>query len=554
MNNASFDGLTFEQTLKLVQDRYDCLGIHCSLVGTSTSADSSWPSCVDTTDANFIPNMAGYEPFSKASTELSKIDLDVSTILSFIVMESNEAAWDIYTNGRNVVGDDGSYISLRSLKLPKHPSVVEIYDKFNSENGEDYLGLTESAIRGTDNFASTTPLQNSGAASLGLVTMDLHLAILDNMYTAVQSCRDGDDSLVGRALFDRAVALTIGWAEGQQISGSSTDGYLFFQLAQEACKVFSTCDENGNSPINKQLIQSFSNADGIISAKMCDKLEEEVEIIETYLQTIIIDIFAYHLASVEQSDTHFALAHTAAYAILPFMRTLDNASADVVEQNVGTFPTTSYLPDGIDAVYSALKSYADIKGIDCNFLGSSVCEGYVSSDVDADSVAVPNDSGLTLAGGEYTPFTDVTELLSLSTMIGNVCNAQDSATAKSFYISEDSITGFSLQSLSLTAEDVMTDEILYNQYVYSFVDEVDKTNGQLLFDQLPATQYGNTIISDAIDDNLQLGCLSVKGQCMQYFSISIVLFVSHQYPCDNICSFVDVDVGSAQAKRRNRRM
>ena len=86
-NNASFDGTKFGPTLKLLQDRYDCLGIHCSLVGTSTSSDSSWPVCVDTTDPKYIPNIAGYRAFSKSSAEYSKIDLDVSTILSFIVME-----------------------------------------------------------------------------------------------------------------------------------------------------------------------------------------------------------------------------------------------------------------------------------------------------------------------------------------------------------------------------------------------------------------------------------------------------------------------------------
>ena len=87
INNASFDESKFGPTLQLLQDRYDCLGIYCGLVGTSTSADSSWPGCVDTTDANYIPNIAGYAPYSKSAVTLSKIDLDVSTILTFILME-----------------------------------------------------------------------------------------------------------------------------------------------------------------------------------------------------------------------------------------------------------------------------------------------------------------------------------------------------------------------------------------------------------------------------------------------------------------------------------
>jgi hypothetical protein len=56
----------------------------------------------------------------------------------------------------------------------------------------------------------------------------------------------------------------------------------------------------------------------------------------------------------------------------------------------------------------------------------------------------------------------------------------------------------------------MSNEVLFNQYVYSFMDDVDKTYGPLLFDQLLAVEHNNT--SDAIDENVVLGCLSVKGE------------------------------------------
>jgi hypothetical protein len=85
--------------------------------------------------------------------------------------------------------------------------------------------------------------------------------------------------------------------------------------------------------------------------------------------------------------------------------------------------------------------------------------------------------------------------------------------------------GFTLQSLFLTAKDVMSNEVLFNQYVYSFMDDVDKTYGSLddvdktygslLFDQLPAVEHSNTITSDAIDENVALGCLSVKGEIFE---------------------------------------
>jgi hypothetical protein len=294
---------------------------------------------------------------------------------SFNISQANDAAWDVYKNGRNVVGDDGSYISIHSLKLPTHPSVVDIYNKFNSDYGINYLELTESAIQGTGNFASTTPLQNSAAASLALVAMDLHIAILENLYQAVLSCQVGDDSLVYRALFDRAAALIIGWTEGRLESGSDTDGYLFFQIAQEVCEYFSSCDVNGDSAINTLLNTSFNNGAGIISNNLgCETVEEEVGIIETYLQAILIDNLVYHLNSAEQDERHYLLAHVSAYALLPFMQAVDKDSADVVEQELGGYPTDLYLPDGIQGVYSAIKSYVDIKGIDCSLLSSSICE------------------------------------------------------------------------------------------------------------------------------------------------------------------------------------
>ena len=71
---------------------------------------------------------------------------------SFNISQANDSAWNVYKNRRNVVGDDGSYISIHSLKLPTHPSVVDIYNKFNSDYGINYLELTESAIQGTGNF------------------------------------------------------------------------------------------------------------------------------------------------------------------------------------------------------------------------------------------------------------------------------------------------------------------------------------------------------------------------------------------------------------------
>jgi hypothetical protein len=69
----------------------------------------------------------------------------------------------------------------------------------------------------------------------------------------------------------------------------------------------------------------------------------------------------------------------------------------------------------------------------------------------------------------------------------------------------------SIESMSLFAKYVMDDKLLFNQYVYAFFDNVDKTDGSFLFDGSPATDYADTIASDAFDaEVVNVGCMAVK--------------------------------------------
>ena len=57
----SFDASTFSTILKMVQDRFQCLGINCSMVGRSLEQDSTWPECIDNAPSNLLA-LAGYNP------------------------------------------------------------------------------------------------------------------------------------------------------------------------------------------------------------------------------------------------------------------------------------------------------------------------------------------------------------------------------------------------------------------------------------------------------------------------------------------------------------
>ena len=81
----SFQPDSFSTFLGEFQDRYACLGITCDMVGQSSSKNEYWPECkIPSADTMKI---AGYTPMTGSALEVLKVDLDISTILSFIVME-----------------------------------------------------------------------------------------------------------------------------------------------------------------------------------------------------------------------------------------------------------------------------------------------------------------------------------------------------------------------------------------------------------------------------------------------------------------------------------
>lgn len=64
----SYDSGTFISHMKLIQDRFACLGITCDMVGKSSYANEGWPECKVPSAAN--TKIAGYTPTSELSLEV----------------------------------------------------------------------------------------------------------------------------------------------------------------------------------------------------------------------------------------------------------------------------------------------------------------------------------------------------------------------------------------------------------------------------------------------------------------------------------------------------
>lgn len=378
--------------------------------------------------------------------------------------------------------------------------------------------MTKNAITGEEEFFWSSVLKNSAAASLSIATIDMHLSILDNMYQAVE-CDGEGKSIDGWDLhWDNAVASAVGWAEGSEDGGSSIDGYLFFQLAEELCEHFGSCDPNGESVVNQKLMAEFNYGQDKLKENDCAGAKLAKDAIEKYLQAILVDNLAYHarFADSNRDDRHCLMAHVSKNALVPLVRPIDTDAADKIEANIDANSNKCRVDD-VEAVYQALNTFVVKSDIDCSWLGSSVCDG-TSTTIDfendseytenLDDPNTPGDETYSMLNDEYEPLANV-ETLHQSVKVRDICNAADTDKAKDLY-SNDETAGISIKSMSTSAKYAMAEELQFNQYVYALQDNVDKTAGSLLFDGKPASEYANTITSDALDTSTSLGCRSVK--------------------------------------------
>lgn len=68
----TYTSATFTGILKMVQDRFQCLGITCSWVGKSSlSQGSTWPECSDENPLE----LAGYTPATDESLDVSFLSI-----------------------------------------------------------------------------------------------------------------------------------------------------------------------------------------------------------------------------------------------------------------------------------------------------------------------------------------------------------------------------------------------------------------------------------------------------------------------------------------------
>lgn len=87
------------------------------------------------------------------------------------------------------------------------------------------------------------------------------MAVLEKLYSALNSCRQGGSAEDGAKNLDIAVAYYVGSLEGEDVGGSY-DGSLIYMLAKRMCVHFNTCTPSNNAMVNELITSLFYTGQG----------------------------------------------------------------------------------------------------------------------------------------------------------------------------------------------------------------------------------------------------------------------------------------------------
>lgn len=209
----------------------------------------------------------------------------------------------------------------------------------------------------------------TGAASGGVVALNVWLRVVVEMFRAVGTCKGTfqDDSTAGRH-WDMAVALYTGSFEGTTGDG---DGKLLHQLTDDMCLAFRTCgsgsDGNfGRAFANRQILKSFR--EGKTAIGNCGRLEALAQNVEIFMKISLVQAtlkFAYQRSNGATNEIDKGAGAAFASAILPHVYDCNPQDAAAIYRNMDVGSTSVDFAE----VKQALERQYQCLGITCQSIG-----------------------------------------------------------------------------------------------------------------------------------------------------------------------------------------
>lgn len=296
-------------------------------------------------------------------------------------MKAYSAVEELYTYGKHAVvkGVNGEEaLTLSRLATTSARTLVPQYDSFVRYFNDDnkYADTIIRTALAPSQLTTASDQQRREIVVRSMQCLVLYMAVLEQMYTAVEDC-DSTDAL--RVLdagsgWDRAAALLIGSIEGAEQGGTS-DGHSLFGLSKSLCAQFGTCGSSGSSTTNEEMISLLYTGKGAVDGASCGALRRTVNEMRPLL---LVPLIQANLASALVNEKHpkgtqvpeFAQGYAYSRSVLPLVDDVNRESSAAINKNLDFQFNTEPVPDGASAVFRAFAQVYSGLNVDCRMLGS----------------------------------------------------------------------------------------------------------------------------------------------------------------------------------------
>uniref|UniRef100_A0A7S4HQL1 Uncharacterized protein n=1 Tax=Odontella aurita TaxID=265563 RepID=A0A7S4HQL1_9STRA len=319
-----------------------------------------------------------------------------------------------YSYTYDILTDTRNHISLSSLgdntmKEMDRPMDIEefvhYYTYYLEANfGHDWVlgALTGTKVdypgRGDADFSHASLKSRAEAVIMGSAYINAYMFVLRMMQLSLAKCKlpcsdectpDDTDCVLcdngAERAWDEAVALYTGSLEGER--GESGNGQFIFNLANELCVKFGTCNVDNNelegmSKANILVMEHFVTGQMLIEAGSCDRAEGHthqiwklmaVPLVQGLLRSAHIMDKKTQDSSIHQAeaDIYSAQGATFAAAVLPRIHACNSDDAELLygSMRIGTM-YTDFL-----TIKSILETNYECLGLSCADIGGLLEDG-----------------------------------------------------------------------------------------------------------------------------------------------------------------------------------
>jgi hypothetical protein len=333
----------------------------------------------------------------------ARLDLDIREMDVLMQMKAYDAVLDLYTYGKHVKGPNGGSRSLFQIATTSQRAIVPEYDAFVRYYSND--GYADQLIRSTIDTSATsfTDEQRRFIVVKACQVLVMYFGALQNAYNAVSECSSSSQlrSIGNTETWDKVAAELIGHLEGTKTDGS-VEGYMFYDLSQEHCVEFGTCQADVTGvEVNDELVSLLYTGRGAVIDNSCQAIRKAADELSSLLLVPIIQGALSSAIGLSKGEDERLRAEGYVYsrALVPLVRKRD--AANKLEEYLGATPPRN-THNSASAVFSALATAYPDMGVDCNMIGEAAgddpCSGVVTGVSDTVWIIVGVLGGLLVIG------------------------------------------------------------------------------------------------------------------------------------------------------------